>query len=571
MPASNDRRRGKEATDVVRRILERQSSGASMSSRSVLVEDRALARAAIRLFQNWGNALRAAGMDADVFLHRRNWTVDKIVARIHELERQGVALNHGFVARVDCGVVGGANKLLGSWDNALRKAGYDPDVVRKARPPWTKSQIIRALQAHADRHQPLTQSALSRTSLLGGIKRLFGSLQAALRQAGLLHMVPKRPQWSRADVVAAIRQRQSDKLPLHSWAVSRTVPSLHGAAITRYGGWDAALRAAKLDPASVRRARPPWTPELVIKEIRQRMAAGEAQTPRTLNQPASLVRACRRFFGSCEDALWAAQPNKGPPPTKPRPLASHADVLKAILRREEESLPLNPVAVLYGDPSLYQAIRSIYGQYDDAMAAAGIDPSRVRRQPYWSAEDVLKGIRQRADRGRELALYGDQHPSTALVTAALRWFSSWSEACHEAGVRFDDPRRRVGCWTRSALIRRIREMLASGKKLNFINQPGPFRQAATILFGSWDALLQAAGLDPNAIRLRRATWTSQSLLQEIQRKWHAGEPLNAGAVRPDSLRRNGTTFFGSWDETLAAAGLDPATIKKSRFGHKRRQ
>ncbi|MCY3020200.1 MAG: hypothetical protein NTW87_14375 [Planctomycetota bacterium] len=561
-PASDDRRRGKEAKDVIRRILERQSSGASMKSRSVLVEDVPLARASIRLFQNWGNALRAAGMDAEVVLRRRKWTVARIVGRIRELERQGAALNHVSVVRADYGLVNAAQKLLGSWENALRKAGYDPDAVRKRRRPWTKSQIILALQAHAERHLPLTQNALSRTSILCGAKRLFGSLRAALRQAELLHMVPKRPQWSKADVVAAIRQRQCDNLPLHSAAVARMAPPLYSAARTHYGGWDPALRAAKLDPCRIRKARPDWTPELVIKEIRKRTAAGEAQTPHTLNQPQSLMRACRRFFSSWEEAVWAAESRKGPPPAKRRTLMTKSDVLKAILQLEAGGLPLNPGAVVRHDLVLYRAIHRIFGHYDNAMRAAGIDPACVRRQQYWSREDVLNGIRRRAEQGREMALCFDQHPQASLVDAAARWFSSWDEACRAAGVHLDNPRRSAAGWTRLAMVRRIREVHALGKKINFKRHPGSFCRAAMVLFGSWDAMLRAAGLDPGAVRVRRASWTSSSILLEIQRKWHAGEPLNAGAVEPESLRRVGATFFGSWDAALAAAGLDPDKVRK---------
>lgn len=562
---------GEEAKDVIRRILERQSSGASMRSRAVLVEDRPLARAAIRIFQNWGNALRAAGIDTDVVLRRRKWTVAKIVARIRDLERQGVALNHVSVVRADNGLTGAAYKLLGSWDNALREAGYDPDTIREARRPWTKSQVIGALQAHADRHLPLTQNALSKTSLLCGVKRLFGSLQAALRQAGLLRLVRKPPRWSKAAVVEAIRERHRDKLPLHLYAVDHLAGSLSVAARTHFGGWDQALRAAGLDPCQIRRARPPWTRELVIKEIRRRTAAGEIQTPGTLNRPESLIRACRRFFGSWEEAIWAALTPKGPRPVRRKPLTSKSDVLKAILQRENEGLPLNPVAVLRADRTLYHVIRKVFGRYDDAMRAAGIAPSRVRRQQYWSREDVLNGIRQRAEQGRELGLYGDQYPPAGLVDAAIRWFPSWSDACHAAGVRFDDPRRRVRGWTRSALLSRIRELHASGEKVNFSGHPGSFQHAGQTLFGSWDAALLAAGLDPDVIRLRRRPWTADNLLHEIQRKWRAGEPLNAGAVRPDSLRRNSTIFFGSWDAAIAAAGLDPSKTRRCRWRNNRGQ
>jgi hypothetical protein len=96
-------------------------------------------------------------------------------------------------------------------------------------------------------------------------------------------------------------------------------------------------------------------------------------------------------------------------------------------------------------------------------------------------------------------------------------------------------------------------------------------RAATLLFGSWDNALREAGLDPAQVRLYREPWTPVSLLEEIQRKARAGEPLNARDVSPYSLRRRGGIFFGSWDATLAAAGLDPAKVRKSKTRGNRRK
>jgi len=94
--------------------------------------------------------------------------------------------------------------------------------------------------------------------------------------------------------------------------------------------------------------------------------------------------------------------------------------------------------------------------------------------------------------------------------------------------------------------------------------------AARRLFGSWDAALRAAGLDPNVIRFSREPWTHEGVLQEIRRKARAGEPLNAKDVSPYSLRRRGRIFFGSWDAALAAAGLDPAKVRKNKSRGNRR-
>jgi hypothetical protein len=87
-----------------------------------------------------------------------------------------------------------------------------------------------------------------------------------------------------------------------------------------------------------------------------------------------------------------------------------------------------------------------------------------------------------------------------------------------------------------------------------------------LLLGSWDAALEAAGLDPDDIRVYRKPWTREEIILEIQRKHRQGEALNAKDVSPHSLRSRGTVFFGSWDAALTIAGLDPSKIRKKNSG-----
>lgn len=71
------------------------------------------------------------------------------------------------------------------------------------------------------------------------------------------------------------------------------------------------------------------------------------------------------------------------------------DVLRAILLREKAGMPLNHVAVLRDDPRLHRAILRLFGKWDRAMTAAGIDPDRVRLPRRWTRDMVLERIRQR--------------------------------------------------------------------------------------------------------------------------------------------------------------------------------
>lgn len=90
-----------------------------------------------------------------------------------------------------------------------------------------------------------------------------------------------------------------------------------------------------------------------------------------------------------------------------------------------------------------------------------------------------------------------------------------------------------------------------------------------MLFGGWDDALRAAGLDPSTIR-RRAPWKPDEILEEIRRKAEAGDPLNVRGVAPHCLRSCGSIFPGGWDGALAAAGLNPVEVRKSKSRGNRR-
>jgi len=248
------------------------------------------------------------------------------------------------------------------------------------------------------------------------------------------------------------------------------------------------------------------------------------------------------------------------------PVQGKERVLKDILHREANGLPLNRTAVLKDDPQLHAQILRLYGAWDDAMKAAGIDPERVRRHRRWSREAVIERIMQRDALGMPLNAATVQRTEATLSSAAARWFDSWADALDAAGI---DPTlwpRRIPKWTPAQVVATIRKIHSEGGKLNHaaVGRKSLSR-AAVSLFGCWDAALRAAGIDPGQIRVYRAPWTAESLVKEIRKKHEAGEPLNAKDVCPSQIRRPACRLFGSWDAALVAAGLDPNTIRRNRW------
>jgi hypothetical protein len=268
-------------------------------------EHRPLNNAAMRHFRNWGNALRAAGIDPEKISGRRTWTLERIATRIRQLDQEGIPLYYGSVYRHDSGLPQAAMKLLGSWDAALRFAGYDPEIVRKRRRPYTRDEIIALIRRRAARGLPIASYTVVPASAEVASRKLFGSWKAALRAAGVPNPSTEFPVWTKVSVVEGILIRQSQGEAMHCAAAAHQASRLYDAARRHFGTWKAALKAAGIDPATVRRKRRPYTREEIIEHIKRQCERGEPYE-RALDNPESIVRAARRLFGRWSAALQAA-------------------------------------------------------------------------------------------------------------------------------------------------------------------------------------------------------------------------------------------------------------------------
>lgn len=126
-------------------------------------------------------------------------------------------------------------------------------------------------------------------------------------------------------------------------------------------------------------------------------------------------------------------------------------------------------------------------------------------------------------------------------------------------------------WSKDAIAIEILRLYAAKEPLNYGDvQKSNLRllRAATRYFGSWQAAVEFAGLDYEAIR-RYKVWTQDRIVEQIQKYHREGKdlawrhvsleldpPLAAAAIRPNR--------FGSWKEALTAAGLDYEEIRRHR-------
>ena len=139
-----------------------------------------------RLFGSWARALTAAGLDADDVSRYRKWDKDTIIFELRARFRGHEPLNSGALQREDPGLHAAAVRHFQSYDGALRAARLDPAVLRERR-SWDKADVIKSLKAARKSGRHLSDSAVrsEQPALYGAAVRLFGSFTAARAAAGI--------------------------------------------------------------------------------------------------------------------------------------------------------------------------------------------------------------------------------------------------------------------------------------------------------------------------------------------------------------------------------------------------
>lgn len=420
------RRPGRYASPdaVTQAILQRRRCGLPINYGAVLTEDRFLAAAAKRHFSNWSVALRACGLDPASIVLYRQWTPQTIVNAIRDLAGRGEPVHYKRVFHIDAGLLQAASHAFGSWDAALTAAGLDPRRVRRARKPWTKSELLELIVRQIDAGRPVTKYNLRPISASLAIPRLFGSLRNALRQAGVLHAVRPLRQWSRSDVIHAIRDRHHRGLPLNNRAVLSADARLQRQAKRFFGTWRSALEAAGFVPRDIELIRPKWTAARLLAEIRRLAAAGEMDVV-DARFTCGFVMAAKRLFGSVDLAVQAAI---GRPRVRPQPWTADR-VVRTVRELAASGRPVNATAV--DSQLLYAAYRKL-GSWDAALVGAGLDPQRVHRNcSPWVPETIQSEIARRFDSGESLKA---TLVRPSLYLRAKFFYGSWPNALAAAGM-----------------------------------------------------------------------------------------------------------------------------------------
>jgi hypothetical protein len=469
----------------------------------------------------YAGGLQEARAQAGVARARRRlpvprWNQDSIVSAIRDRVRSQQTLAS---SKAPPHFVAAARWHFGSWEQALAAAGVDAEEVRMQRPPYTREEIVALIQRLAQDGAVVRAATLKGEVKLDTVRKLFGSVEAAIQAAGITPVETHPSQkWSRERVIEELRTRaQQGEVTL--------TRALHHAVQRYFGGVYAARAAAGL-PALQRTA---WTTDGLIAELRRRERRGKPSS--------RLWAACKRLFGSVEAARAAA----GLSGEHDEGMAGwNREALIAELRRRTRGRRQL-------GRGLTEGLRRQFGSLEAARAAAGVMTRREAaaraaapgtgpavnagsrgtpvlrgaRWRRWSREEVLEKLAAWSAAGGRLR--GDlqlackhhfgsvAHAAAAagLERVAIRWTPARiRKALHEPGFDVADPAFVAACidhfgsvtaaraaaaqhqrvWSKATVIAELQARARRGLK----GVGRLLRQPAVRLFGSTEAALEAA-------------------------------------------------------------------------------
>lgn len=146
-----------------------------------------------------------------------------------------------------------------------------------------------------------------------------------------------------------------------------------------------------------------------------------------------------------------------------RPL-EHSEILGALqaLARQKGRMPAYTWLKRH-DPGLAQQAYKAFGNWRKALNAAGLSGVHPRR---WDPQTVLAEIRARAERGERLTYDATAAEMPWLLSASCRMFGTWSKAVAAAGYDLERIRRENWICAKDRFAERLRAWVRQHGSLN---------------------------------------------------------------------------------------------------------
>lgn len=180
--------------------------------------------------------------------------------------------------------------------------------------------------------------------------------------------------------------------------------------------------------------------------------------------------------------------------------------------------------------------------------------------PKWDRYTIITAIQLEMALGFDLSYQATLERNLALHRAARRHFGSWREAIEAAGFDYDAIRK-YQIWSTERVLETIRAYAEKGEDLSFYHVATVLDPplAAAVFHGdrfpSWNAALEAAGLDPESIA-RYQRWSTERIQEQLTVLAH-----EQGKSRYDEVKdENPALVAATYRKTKRFTSVRDATV-----------
>ncbi len=270
--------------------------------------------------------------------------------------------------------------------------------------------------------------------------------------------------------------------------------------------------------------------------------------------PHGLRLAISRYFENLDAARQAAGIPR--PPSNYR--WSKESVVDEIRTLSRSGIEISYMALATaGRFDLGGAIRNYFGSIVQARRIAGV-PEPLRRKgerQQWDEELVVTTIHERYAEGESIAY---SKAPMSLKKAGIKHFGSWKEAVEAAGYDYATIRLTRARYEPEEVIQLLRDLAEREPELTLSEiYKQHFLMPLLRCFGSVDKAIQKAKIKHWPKRVHQAALKRKQIIAGIQERAAEGKPLNATSVREEQLLLfySGITRFSEWSRALVAAGV----------------
>jgi hypothetical protein len=376
---------------------------------------------------------------------RDRWNPPLIVKTIQQLHRQKKPLWSREIRQTNGALHSAAIHWFGSYRKAIAAAGIDYQSIQRMVPGrWNPQNVQRELRRlHRDK-AALHHAALERENpaLMLAAYRYFGSYGSAVSAAGLNYdriRVRPMPSWDKERVIRRIKELEKNKIGLWKRAVRRADPYLDRAADRCFGSYQ---RAVRLSGVSTDLLKPPpyrfWSPQRIVDELKTtyRKNPRLLKPSRLVGKKQRLLRACRRRFGSYRRALDAAGISYGEVVTPP-PMTAE-EIIAKLSDQFERGRDLRYSHLRDTNRRLLDAAKRVFGSYQKAVEAAGLDYPPAPPMRHWTAQLVLKTLKDLYRKHADLRYRHFRKARLPLFEAARHYFGTYLGAIKVAGIDYSE-------------------------------------------------------------------------------------------------------------------------------------